>query len=255
MIGRAALALVLLAAPASAESWRATYAITAAGITVADAEVRFTLGAPGAPYSIETRTRTRGVASWLIRSDTQARSEGLLRPGAALPRRYQTNGTWRGMTRRSVLEYAADGTVRAATLEPLQDMERTPVPDDARRGHIDPLSAMVLLTAHVRETARCDVRARTFDGRRVTHFEVTTNPVVQVADRGLLRCDVESRPIAGIPLDRPIEDATRPTRSTLLFGVTQPGAPAIPIQVEIASRWWGTIQASLVELAEDRGQR
>jgi hypothetical protein len=255
MIGRAALALVLFAAPASAERWRATYAVTAAGVTVADAEVRFTLGAAGTPYSIETRTRTRGVASWLMRSETLARSEGLLRPGATQPRRYQTDGTWRGMTRRTVLDYAPDGTARIATLEPVHDMERTPVPDDAKRGHIDPLSAIVLLTAHVRETARCDVRGRTFDGRRVTQFEVTTHPVAQVADRGLLRCDVESRPIAGIPLDRPIEDASRPTRSTLLFGVTQQGAPAIPVQIEIASRWWGTIQASLIELAEDRGQR
>lgn len=247
--------MLLFAAPASAEHWRATYAVTAAGITVADAEVRFTLGPSGMPYSIETRTRTRGVASWLMRSETLARSEGVLRPGSALPRRYQTDGTWRGMTRRTVVDYAPDGSARIATLEPAQDMERTPVPDDARHGHIDPLSAIVLLTAHVRETARCDVRARTFDGRRVTQFEVTTHPVVQVSDRGLLRCDVESRAIAGIPLDRPIEDASRPTRSTLLFGVPQPGAPAIPVKVEIASRWWGTIQASLLELTEERGQR
>ena len=167
MLGRAALALVLLAAPASAERWRATYAVTAAGITIADAEVRFTLGPAGTPYSIETRTRTRGVASWLIRSENQARAEGVLRPGAAHPRRYQSNGTWRGATRRTVLDYAPDGTARIAALDPVHDMDRTPVPEDATRGHIDPLSAIVLLTAHVRETARCDVSARTFDGRRV----------------------------------------------------------------------------------------
>jgi hypothetical protein len=255
MFGRAVLALMLFSAPASAERWRATYVITAAGITVADAEVRFTLGPAGTPYSIETRSRTRGVAAWLIRSETRAMSEGVLRTGAAQPRRYQTEGSWRGTPRRTLLEYAPDGTARVAALEPMQDMERTPVPDDARRGHIDPLSAIVLLTAHVRETARCDVRARTFDGRRVTAFEVTTHPVVMVSDRGLLRCDVESRPIAGIPLDRPIEDTSRPTRSSLIFGVPQPGAPAIPVQVEIASRWWGTIQASLVELTEEHGQR
>lgn len=255
MIGRAILAMLLLAGPASAERWRATYAITAAGITVADAEVRFTLGPAGTPYNIETLSRTRGVAAWLVRSETRARSEGMLRAGAAQPRRYQTEGTWRGAPRRTVLEYAPDGTARIAALEPAQDMPRTPVPDEARRGHLDPLSAIVLLTAHVRETARCDVRAQTFDGRRVTQFEVTTHPVVLASDRGLLRCDVESRPVAGIPLDRPIEETSRPTRSTLIFGVTQPGAPAVPVQVEIASRWWGTIQASLVELSEERGQR
>lgn len=248
MVGRIALALVLFAAPASAERWRATYVVTAAGITVADAEVRFTLGPSGTPYSIETRSRSRGVASWLMRSESQARSEGVLRAGTALPRRYQTEGNWRGMPRRTVIEYAADGTSRITTLEPVQDMERTPIPDEARRGHMDPLSAMVLLTGHVRETARCDVRARTFDGRRVTQFDVITDPVIQVGDRGLLRCIVESRTLAGLPLDRPVEDSARPVRTTLLFGVARPGAPAIPVQVEIASRWWGTIKASLVEL-------
>lgn len=248
MLARVTLALLLLAAPASAERWRATYTVTAAGITVADAEVRFTLGPAGTPYFIETRTRSRGLASWLMRSQSEARSEGLLRPGAPQPRRYQTEGIWRGMSRRTVLDYAPDGTARIATLEPLQDMERTPVPDEARRGHIDPLSALVLLTAQVRATARCESQARTFDGRRVVQFDVTTDPIMQAGDRGLLRCIVESRPLAGVATDRPIEDAMRPTRSTLLFGVARPGAPAIPVQVEIASRWWGTIQASLVEL-------
>ncbi|MEI6158572.1 MAG: DUF3108 domain-containing protein [Roseococcus sp.] len=239
---------MLFAAPASAERWRVTYAVTAAGITVADAEVRFSLGSAGTPYSIETRTRTRGMASWLMRSESQARAEGFLRQGSALPRRYQSDGVWRGINRRAVLDYAPDGTARIATLEPTHDMERTPVPDDARRGHMDPLSAIVLLTDQVRQTARCDISARTFDGRRVTQFDVTTDPVVQAADRGLLRCIVESRPLAGIPLDRPLEEASRPTRSVLLFGVARPGAPAIPVQIEVASRWWGSIQANLIEL-------
>ncbi len=248
MIARAALALLLLAAPASAERWRATYVVTAAGIAVADAEVRFTLGPQGSPYSIETRTRSRGLASWLMRSQSEARAEGLLQAAAPLPRSYQSEGHWRGVQRRTRLDYAPDGTSRIVTLEPAQDMERTPVPEDARRGHLDPLSALVLLTAQVRATARCDAQTRTFDGRRVVEFQVVTDPIVQVGDRGLLRCIVESRPTAGVAKDRPIEEAMRPTRSTLLFGVAKPGAPAIPVQIEIASRWWGTIRAELVEM-------
>ncbi|UPY37377.1 DUF3108 domain-containing protein [Sediminicoccus sp. KRV36] len=248
MLGRITLALLLLAAPAWAENWRATYVISAAGVHVMDAEIRFTLGPAGTPYSLETRTRSRGVASLFMRSESQARSEGILRAGAASPRRYQSDGTWRGMARRTLLEYGPDGTARVTTLEPAQDLERTPLPDDARRGNIDPLSALVLLTGHVRETARCDIRTRTFDGRRLVQFDVTTDPIVQVADRGMLRCIVESRPLAGIAMDRPIEDAARPTRSVLLFGVTRPGAPAIPVRIDIASRWWGNIQANLVEL-------
>jgi hypothetical protein len=248
MIARIALALLFLTAPAAAERWRATYLVTAAGITVADAEVRFTLGAQGSPYTIETRTRSRGLASWLMRSQSEARTEGVLQPGAPVPRSYQSEGQWRGIDRRTRLDYAPDGSSRIVTLEPAQDMERTPIPEEARRGHLDPLSALVLLTAQVRETARCNAQTRTFDGRRVVEFQVMADPIVQAGDRGLLRCIVESRPTAGVATDRPIEEAMRPTRSTLLFGVARPGAPAIPVRIEIASRWWGTIRADLVEL-------
>ena len=247
MLVRATFALLLVTAPASAERWRATYAITAAGVTVMDAEVRFTLGAIGTPYSIETRVRSRGVAAMVIRVDSQSRSEGVLRASAVLPRLHMSESVWRGTSRRTVLEYGPDGTARIAALEPAQDMERTPVPDEARRGTIDGLSAMVLLTGRVRQTARCDIQARTFDGRRVTQFTVTTDPVA--GDGGLLRCLVESRPIAGVPTDRPPEEAMRPTQSVLVFGVSRPGAPALPVRVEIASRWWGTIQANLVDVA------
>ena len=249
MLRRIILALLFLAAPAavpaSAESWRATYAITAAGVTILDAEVRFTLGQAGTPYAIETQTRSRGVATMFFRAENTSRSEGVLQAEAVWPRLHHSTGTWRGNPRRTRMEYGADGLVRVTALEPAQDQERTPVPDEARRGAIDTLSAMVQLTDQVRRTARCNVQARTYDGRRLTQFTVTTD---RDAEPGTLRCLVESRPLAGVPTDRPLEEAMRPTRSVLVFGVARPGAPAIPTRVEISSRWWGTIQATLLSL-------
>jgi len=38
-------------------------------------------------------------------------------------------------------------------------------------------------------------------------------------------------------------------RSIVIFGVPQAGGPEVPVQVEIASRWWGTIRASLSDLS------
>lgn len=253
MLRGLALALLVLSAPASAERWRASYAITAAGITVMEAEIVFTLGTgegqARAPYSIETRVRSRGVAAMVFRGEGHTRAEGVWQGDALRPNFFQSTGNWRGTPRRTRLDYAADGTMRITTLEPAQDMERTPVPTEDRRGAIDSLAAMILLTDHVRRTARCDTQARTFDGRRLMQFDVTTDPVVHVADRGLLRCVVESRALAGLGTDRPMEEQMRPVRSTLVFGVAQAGAPAIPVQVEIASRWWGTIRANLSTLA------
>jgi len=253
MLSRLILVLLAFAAPASAERWRASYAVTAAGITVMEAEVVFTLGTlggqAGAPYSIETRVRSRGIAAMVFRGEGHTRAEGIWQGGTLRPRLYHSTGNWRGTLRRTRLEYASDGTMRIATLEPPQDMERTAIPVEDKRGAIDSLSAIILLTDQVRRTARCDTQARTFDGRRLVQFDVSTDPVLHVADRGLLRCVVESRALAGFATDRPLEEAMRPVRSVVVFGVAQVGAPAIPVQVEIASRWWGTIRANLNELA------
>ena len=249
MLRRIILALLLLGGPASAESWRASYLITAAGVTVMEAEITFDLGQPGAAYSIESRVRSRGLGAMLIRGETLARSEGVGQGAALRPRRYESRGNWRGTPRATVMTYAPDGAPRIGTLEPAPDDEHTPVPEQDRRGTIDSLAAIVGLTQHVGRTGRCDIQARTFDGRRLIQFEVTADPIVHVADRGLLRCVVENRTLAGFPKDRPIEEATRATRSVLLFGVAQPGAPAIPVRVEVASRWWGSIQATLTGIS------
>jgi len=242
------LALILLSAPASAERWRAAYAITAAGITIMEADVTFRLGEDGGPYSIETRLRARGLAAFVLRGESLARSEGLWRGSLPRPWLHESGGNWRGTPRRTRLDYGADGNPRITTLMPSQDMERAPLADGMLDGTVDSLSALVGLIGQVRRTARCEARARSFDGRRVTQFEVTTDPIVHASDRGLLRCLVESRPLAGYALDRPVAEATRPTQSVLVFGVALPGAPAIPVRIEVASRWWGTIQATLNEL-------
>lgn len=246
MLRRALLTLLLLGGPAAAADWRANYLVTVAGLPVMEAEVNFTLGPPGTPYAIETRIRSRGLAAVVLRGEQRSRSEGGWQGGMARPRLHESNGNWRGTPRHTLLHYDQDGAPRIVTLEPARDMERTPVPEDARRGTIDSLTALVQLTQQVSRTARCDTRARTFDGRRLTQFNVTTDPVAHVTDSGLLRCLVESRLLAGVPVDRPIDEAMRPIRSELVFGVPQPGAPAIPVRIEIASRWWGAITATLI---------
>jgi hypothetical protein len=242
---RRLLALLLLAAaPAQAEAWRATYAITVAGAVVMEAEVAFDLG--GEAYRVEARTRTRGLASLLVRGESLTRSEGRWHGAQARPRVYESQGYWRGTARRARLEYGPDGEPRVLVMEPAQDMARTPLPPGPRAGTLDNLSALAQLVRHVRDTGRCDVTATGFDGRRLTRFEVTRDPVVQVADRGLLRCVIESQPLAGYALDRP--DAANPTQVHAIFGVLRPDTPVLPVRVEIASRWWGRIEATLMSV-------
>jgi hypothetical protein len=243
---RLLLALLLLAAaPAQAEAWRATYAITVAGAVVMEAEVAFDLG--GATYRVEARTRTRGLASLLVRGESLTLSEGSWQGGQARPRVYETQGHWRGTARRARLEYGADGEPQVLVMEPAQDMARSPLPAGPRAGTLDNLSALAQLVRHVRDTGRCDTGATGFDGRRLTRFEVTRDPVVPAADRGLLRCVIESQPLAGYALDRP--EAANPTHVHAVFGVLRPDTLVLPVRVEIASRWWGRIEATLMSVS------
>ncbi|MDB5376208.1 MAG: hypothetical protein JWR00_654 [Rubritepida sp.] len=248
MLRRITLGLALLASPAAAESWQASYVFTVAGVTVMEARVDLDIGGPGAPYMIETRTRARGVATLFFRGEQVSRSEGTWRGRIPTPRVHRSSGNWRGSARRTVIEYGPGGTPRVAILEPVQDLERTPIPPEALAGTMDALSAMLQLSRQVRETGRCEARARIFDGRRLTELDLTTDPVRQPEGGGQPSCVIESRMIAGVPVERP-EDA-RPMRSVVHFGLpVQPDAPMLPVRIELASRWWGTIQVVLNQVS------
>ncbi|MBS7809623.1 DUF3108 domain-containing protein [Roseococcus pinisoli] len=248
MLQRIVLGFVLLAAPAKAVTWHADYVFTAAGVTVMEARVDISPGGPGVPYMIETRTRPRGLATIFFRGEQVSHSEGVWQGARPLPRLHRSSGNWRGSPRRTLLEYSASGAPRILTLEPAQDRERTPIPPEALPGSLDALSAMLLLARQVRDTGRCEARAQIFDGRRLTRLDLTTDPVRQADSGGQPSCVIESRLVAGIPLDRP-EDA-QPARSVVHFGnPVQPDAPMIPLRVELASRWWGTIQVVLMQVS------
>jgi hypothetical protein len=241
--------LLVLLSPAAAEPWRATYFITAAGLPIAQAELRFTLDGPR--YSVESRLSSLGVARLFLRGEQVARSEGVWAAGQPQPRMHDSQGNWRGVLRRTRLEYGTDGTPRVAVLVPAQDMPRSPVPQSAWPGTLDGLSALAGLTRHVRDTANCDTQARSFDGRRLTQFRVAQEMPTPILATPTLRCVIEAETLAGHPLDRDPEDARRPLRIIAHFGVTSPDTRALPLRVELASRWWGTIEAVLMELSPE----
>jgi len=248
MLRRITLGFVLLASSASAEPWQASYVFTAAGMTVMEARVDLDIGGPGAAYVIQTRSRPRGLANVFFRGELFSQSEGVWRGSRPMPRVHRSTGSWRGTPRRTVLEYGPGGVPRVVVLEPAEDVERSPVPREVLPGTTDALSAMLQLSRQVSETGRCEAQARIFDGRRLTQLDLSTDPVRQASGGGQPSCVIESRVIAGIPTDRP-EDA-RPLRSVVHFGnPVAPGAPMLPVRIELASRWWGTIQVVLTQVS------
>jgi hypothetical protein len=246
MFLRSLTLLLLLSAPAAAEPWRATYSILAAGLPIAEVELRFTLDGPG--YSVESRTRSLGLARLFLRGEQVSRSEGAWAAGQPRPRLHLSEGNWRGVLRQTRLEYGADGAPRVAVLTPAQDMPRSPVPASATPGTMDGLSALAGLARHVRDTATCETQARSFDGRRLTQLQVAQDPAPGLPH---LRCVIEARTVAGYALDRDPAEARQPLRILAEFGPRARGTPAVPARVELGSRWWGNIEATLMDLRRD----
>jgi hypothetical protein len=243
----ALLAFILLLAPgaARADPWRATYTISAAGLPIFDAEVRFKLDGPR--YFVETRVHARGLARLVMTGEQVSRSEGIWAGADPRPAQHQSTGSWRGSPRATRIHYLPDGTPRVLELLPAEDMPRSPVPAEAQRGAVDTLSAMAALVRQVGEAARCETRARSFDGRRLTALEAMPAPAP--APRPDLRCVIETRTLAGYALDRDPAEAQAPFRVTVLFGHLEPQAPVLPLRIELPSRWWGRIEIRLTGLA------
>ncbi|MCR0984698.1 DUF3108 domain-containing protein [Roseomonas populi] len=246
-------ALLFLAAPppARAETIAATYTVQAVGMTVM--ELNATLDITDAGYTVEFRTRTRGMAAAFSSGNLVTRVEGVWEGDRARPRRYVSEGTWRGEPRRTVIEWPGNQPVIRAMVPP-NDTERETVPDEARRNTVDNLSAVAQLVRQARRTGKCDGAVRAFDGRRLSETAAQTRgqerfaPARDEWSGTALRCDFEGRFLAGFRKGEDVEAARRPQNGTAWLGEAAPGQPLIPVRVETVSRWFGTISARLASL-------
>ncbi|HZH47135.1 MAG TPA: DUF3108 domain-containing protein [Roseococcus sp.] len=246
MLHRVLPLLALLSTPALAEPWRAEYALTLAGVRVMEAYLTFDIDSPR--YSVETRVRSRGVAAMISRGEQVTRSEGSWRGNEPVPLRHASQGHWRGTARQVTIDYVG-GEPRVALLEPAVDMPRTPIPPGNLRGTVDTLTALAGLVRTVNRTGRCEGTARMFDARRLSHFTARTHGQGEAG----LHCTVESRQLGGIPTERDPETSGQPQLVEAWFARPQEGAPAVPLRVQLASRWWGRIEATLVRLERAPG--
>ncbi|MGK7869177.1 DUF3108 domain-containing protein [Falsiroseomonas sp. E2-1-a20] len=234
---------------ASAQPVRAVYEVYAAGMTILQVEAVFDISATG--YRIETRLRTQGIAASFVSGEQVSRVSGAWAGAVARPEAFHSQGTWRGQARLISLGWeGGDPVVRR--LEPADEENREPVPQEARRGTIDALSAMALLSRTVAGSGHCEGQAPVFDGRRRSIFLSSTvqqdliRPWRAAWHGQALRCHFESRLLAGFLRDQPRDRAAAPQRGTAWIAAPYPGAPPIPVRIEMASRWFGTATAVLL---------
>ncbi len=247
--------LALLAAlPAHASSWTATYELHAAGLRALEAVFIFDVDGPN--YRVEVQTRSRGLVGLFASSNQLTVVEGMWQGDQARPRRYRANGTFRGEPRVVAMDWRPDGQPVIAVLEPTNAAEtREDVAPNLLSGTVDALTGIAQLSRVVAETGRCESRTRLFDARRLTQVTVRTagiEPVPNGAGAGLqgqaLRCVLETRLLGGLRADQDQTRAREPVQTTAWIGRVAENAPPVPFRIELASRWWGRMQATLVRM-------
>lgn len=245
----AALALLFLPAAAGAQTLRASYEVHAAGMTVLELEAQFELAEAG--YRIETRFRTRGIAAAFAPGEQTSRVRGAFAGARAMPDDFVSEGVWRGRMRRIALDW--QGTEpRVLELTPPETEEREPVPAPLRRGTVDVLSALAALARQVGQGGGCDLAAPVFDGRRRSDFTTrgegreVIRPWRDAWHGEALRCRFEGRQVAGFRRDQVRAEAAAPQLGTAWIAAPYPGAPPLPVRIDIPTRWFGTATAVLL---------
>jgi len=227
---------------------RAHYAAYVGGMQVLALEGEIALA--GGRYRIETSQRTAGLLSFFLSGGNTLRAEGVAlaedaTPFTVRPERFLNEGVWRGRRRSVAIEFRpGDPLVRA---EPPNGSEREPVPAALQRGTLDTLSAMLFLLRQVAAERGCTGAAPVFDGRRRVDFSVrgegleTLPPSHYGSYHGpALRCRYEGRQIAGFQTNQAREEAEKPQQGVMWLAPPLPGAPPIPVRVEVESGWLGT---------------
>jgi len=246
--------LALLALPAQATTWTATYELHAAGLRALEAVFTFDVDGPG--YRIEVQTRSRGLIGVFSSSNQRTTVEGTWQADQARPRRYRANGTFRGQPRIVSMDWRSDGQPVVSALEPTNAAEtREDVPANLLPGTVDALTGIVQLSRIVADTGRCESRTRLYDARRLTEVAVRTagiEPVPNDWGAGLqgqaLRCVLETRLLGGLRQDQDQTRAREPTQTTAWIARVNETAPPVPFRIELASRWWGRMHAVLVRM-------
>ncbi len=250
----ACLLLLALPRPGQATAWTATYEFHAAGLRVLEA--RFTFDVDGPQYRLEVLSRSRGLASLFARSEQVTSVTGSWAGDTPRPRSYRVQGAFRGQRRAVAMEFGPDGLPRLGELEPsLASENREPVPPERLGGTLDALSAIARLSRLVAQTGRCDVQAQLYDARRLTEITIRTQGTEAVPTEWgagvqgqALRCELESRLLAGWRTDQDIERAREPFMTTAWIGRPIAEAPPVPLRIELATRWWGRMYGVLTHI-------
>jgi hypothetical protein len=237
------LALALgLSQPAAAETAHLTYTVHAAGMHVADVDVRFATG-PWT-YQMDIAYHTTGLVGFFYRGHQVNAVNGTWQQDTAEPAVFDGVGTWRGEHRVARIDYDQGRPIIRELLPP-NEAERRPVPPDLQQHTVDSLSALLELLRTVQDTGRCDLTVRTYDGRRATEITARTGPrEILAPEHGASfagpaqRCDFKGRMLAGFKFGDRAKDS-KPLHGSAWLAALVPNGPLVPVHMAFETRWFG----------------
>jgi hypothetical protein len=234
-------------------SQRALYDTYADGLHVASTEAGFDIGATG--YQMRLAYHTTGVVGFFYRGHQLSTVSGAWHGMQPVPSRFFGEGVWRGDSRIVDIAYDHGKPVIRQLVPPNAD-EREPVPDALQVDSVDTLSALAELMHVVAATGRCELKVRTYDGRRATEIEARTveEEMLEPSQRSgfggkALRCDFAGRLIAGFKFGGDREKDSKPLHGSAWLAAVVAGAPPVPVRMAFETRWFGNATMYLVSVA------
>jgi hypothetical protein len=249
-------AALAVAGPARAEPVSASYQVYFGGMHVLDAKAAWERGAGG--YRLAAEAEAQGFLGWLNPWKGTTESRGALLGGKVVPSHHLNWGTDDDSdegARLVELSYDADGDVVDTLVQPEQDWEdRHPLPADAGKGTLDPLSVIAGISELLQAGGRCEGSFAVFDGRKrydlvvsdagERMLEPTTYSIYAGPARG---CKLAYRMLGGHKIER--NKYVETARERVVW-VARPaeGAPLIPVRLEIETAY-GTVMGHLTGFA------
>ncbi len=246
----AAAALVLAAPPTFASAVEVQYTARVGGFRIMTIDV--TADLRDEAYDVRARARSSGLAVLSTRFDQTATAKGRLTPSGPRPAIFRVEGHWQGD--RRLVEILLGEPEPRILLEPPEVPEREPVPPGLAQGGIDTLTALVAVARSVaaRGEAGCALTLTVFDGRRLKRIALSpagTGPVPDRPEIEAVRCHLEGRQIAGFWRDWDRAEAEKAQFGAVWIAPPFPGAPAIPLRLEMGIDWLGTLVVSVTRAA------
>ncbi len=248
----------LLATPAAAADPQVTqvqmtYDTYAASLEVMQMHVFFGLGPWN--YRVNLDYHTTGLIGFFYSGRQVNSVRGNWDGGHADPLEFYGDGNWRGVQRRTLIDYD-NGQPDVKILVPPQETEREPVPRDMQLHTMDTLSALAQLMRNVEVNHDCKTSARTYDGRRVLEIVATDGGSETLTPTGhssfsgpALRCDFIGSEIAGFLIGEDNSDNRKPLHGSAWLATVPPYPTPLPVRIEFQTRWFGEARMYLTTIA------